>query len=42
MPTSLPRKKIALPPSRAIAASKLTRVRSDGFSNIRPSVRPGR
>ena len=28
------------PPSWAIAASKLTRVRSDGFSKTRPSVRP--
>ena len=41
-PTSLSRRKIALPPSWAIAASKLTRVRSDGFSKIRPSVRPER
>ena len=28
------------PPSRVIAVSKLTRVRSDGFSKIRPSVLP--
>ena len=41
-PTSSPRRKIALPPRRAIAASKLTRVRSEGFSKSRPSVRPDR
>jgi hypothetical protein len=39
-PTSLPWRKIALPPRCAIAASKLTRVRSEGFSNNRPSVLP--
>ena len=37
-PTSLPCRKMAFPPRRAIAASKLTRVRSDGFSNSRPKV----
>ena len=40
-PTSLPRN-IELPPRWAMPASKLTRVRSDGFSNSRAIIRPGK
>ena len=36
------RKEDAGPPSWAMAAWKLTRVRSDGFSKTRPRTRPGR
>ena len=39
-PTSLPLRKMAFPLSRAIAASKLTRVRSEGFSKSSPRFRP--
>ena len=39
-PASLPRK-IELPPRWAMPASKLTRVRSDGFSKIKAITRPG-
>ncbi len=42
MAPSVAARKMLLPPSWAMAASKLARVRSDGFSNTRPSTRPAR
>src|SRR5262245_51248692 len=40
MAPSVALRKIVLPPSWAIAASKLARVRSDCFSNTSPRTRP--
>src|SRR5699024_12260998 len=40
MPTSFPGRYRLVPPSCATPLSKLTRVRSDGFSNTSPTTRP--